>query len=131
MGSRRNLGVLLYFKERMTMKKKMSFSDEGIANLMVAVMDRARTDYVCGNDGKSGGKLETRNRIEKWLRSDSAQLWILDCGPQTIIDNWRLQAAHQDWREKHKCSSCKNKKCVHSDPGHYTKPRICKGYEEK
>lgn len=110
----------------------MELSSDGMMNLMVAVLDRARSDYVYGHGERAdGNKQQVREKLEKWLRSDSASLWIGANGPETIINNWRKQGAHQDWRERKKCSSCNRKSCVHYEPGHYTSPHACKGWVSK
>ena len=98
-------------------------------NLQTAVLNRAREDYISGIPRHDIHHV--RVSIRKWLNSDAGALWIGDIGPQTIVDNWNKQAEHETWRIQMKCKSCRNKECVHYDPGHYTKKRECKGFVTK
>ena len=109
---------------------------DGIANLMVGMMEQAKKDWIQlrlsharWND-RIGGK--SLREIDTFLKSEYGRLFMAaneNLDAKTIEDNWDDQANHELWRRIHNCSSCKKRingaYCVHKVAGHYTAPREC------
>lgn len=119
----------------------MTLDKIGAMNLVVAVFNQAKADYIylkanlanpndktacvperCG----AGNNLQL---IEDGLYTNiilSDFLYMLNIEPEDVIKNWNEQGMHERWRVQHECNKCEKKGCIYKEAGHYTvKPYEC------
>ena len=102
-------------------------TDYGALALQIAVIDRARRDYIALRLGEPV-RDETMETMTEWLRSERSELFRGGASAESVIANWDEQAGYQRWRKQKKCKKCRKKEfeCVHRPvDGDYTRKRTC------
>lgn len=117
--------------------KAEDMDSDGAMNLLYAIFDKAKTDYIKAEqkEYKTKKKDPEAERIRRWLDNGNSLLgsWLPVRDPEKVIINWNTQAEYYRWRKRNSCSRCKSKKydkCPHRgsdgpDSGDYTKEWTC------